>query len=77
MLVGYLCQQFAHRIARRWSFLPAECLPLTYNLICFNPLNANPKKWSNTLKQFVDNLPNNPVKSLSVFGHFVRLALKG
>ena len=22
---------------------------------CFNPLSANPKKWSNTLKQFIGN----------------------
>ena len=39
-----------------------------------NPLRANPRKWSNTLKQFVDNLPTN---CLSVFEHFVGLALKG
>ena len=38
-----------------------------------NPLSANPTKWSNTLKQFVGNLPN----CLSVFDHFVILALKG
>ena len=42
--------------------------------IPLNPLNANPTKWSNTLKQFVDNLPTN---CLSVFDHFVKLALKG
>ena len=30
--------------------------------------------WSNTLKQFVDKLPTN---CLSVFDHFVKLALKG
>ena len=35
----------------------------------FNPLSANPTKWSNTLKQFV--------AFLSVFNHFVGLALKG
>ena len=40
----------------------------------FNPLSANPTKWSNTLKQFVRNLPKN---CLSVFDHFVKLALKG
>ena len=40
----------------------------------FNPLSANPTKWSNTLKQFVGKLPTN---SLSVFDHFVILALKG
>ena len=36
-------------------------------------LNKN-EKYSNTLKQFVAKLPSN---SLSVFDHFVRLALKG
>ena len=33
---------------------------------------ANPTKWLNTLKHFVGKLP-----SLSVFDHFVWLALKG
>ena len=40
----------------------------------FNPLSANPTKWSNTLKQFVGSLPTN---CLSVFDHFVGLALEG
>ena len=40
----------------------------------FNPLSANLKKWSNTLKQFVGNLPT---YCLSVFDHFVGLAIKG
>ena len=40
----------------------------------FNPLSANLTKWSNTLKQFVDSFPTN---CLSVFDHFVKLALKG
>ena len=40
----------------------------------FNPFSAKLRKWPNTLKQFVGNLPTN---SLSVFGHFVGLALKG
>ena len=39
-----------------------------------NSLSANPEKWSNTLKQFVGNLPTN---FLSVFDHFMNLALKG
>ena len=39
-----------------------------------NPLSANPKKWSNTLKQFVGNLPTN---CLSVFDHLMNLAFKG
>ena len=38
-----------------------------------NPLSAKLTKWPNTLKQFVGNLPTN---CLSVFGHFVGLALK-
>ena len=40
----------------------------------FNPLNANPEKWSKTLKQIVGNLPT---ICLSVFDHFMNLALKG
>ena len=40
----------------------------------FNPLSANPTKWSNTLKQFVGNFPTN---CLSVFDHFMNLACKG
>ena len=39
-----------------------------------NPFSANPTKWSSTLKQFVGNLRTN---CLSVFDHFVKLALKG
>ena len=38
-----------------------------------NPFSANFTKWSNTLKQFVGDLPTN---CLSVFDHFVGLALK-
>ena len=40
----------------------------------FNTLSANPTKWSNTLKQFVDNFPTN---CLSVLDHVVGLTLKG
>ena len=39
-----------------------------------NALSVNLTKWSSTLKQFVGNLPTN---CLSVFDHFVKLALKG
>ena len=39
----------------------------------FNPLNVKFTKWSNTFKQVVGKLPRN---CLSVFDHFVRLALK-
>ena len=40
----------------------------------FNKWSVNPTKWSNILKQFVGNLLTN---CLSVFDHFVILALKG
>ena len=43
-------------------------------ILIFCPLSANPKKLSNTPKQFVDSLPMN---CLSLFDHFVGLALKG
>ena len=36
------------------------------------PLSAKITKWSNTFKQFVGNLPTN---CLSVFDHFVGMAL--
>ena len=39
-----------------------------------NPLSANPEKWSNTLKQIVGNMTT---ICLSVFDHFMNLALKG
>ena len=42
-------------------------------LLGVNPLSAKLIKWPNTLKQFVGNLPTN---CLSVFGHFVGLALR-
>ena len=43
-------------------------------MIQLSPLSVNPTIWSNTLKQFVGNLPMN---CLSVFDNFVKLALKG
>ena len=39
-----------------------------------NTLSVNPTKWSNTLKQIRRLLPTN---CLSMFDHFVGLALKG
>ena len=45
----------------------AQCL-----FIPLNPLSANPTKWSNTVQQFVANLPTN---FLGRFDHFVRLGL--
>ena len=47
---------------------------LIVSLSNLKPLSANPTKWSDTLKQFVGNLLTN---CLSVFDHFVGLALKG
>ena len=47
---------------------------IVVNVCKLNPLSANPTKWSNTLKQFVGNLPTN---YLSVIDHFVKLVLKG
>ena len=44
------------------------------HFIFFNNLSTNITKWSNTLKQFVGNFPTN---CLSVFDHFVGLALTG
>ena len=38
-------------------------------MLCFNPLSVNPTKWPNTLREFFGS-------SLSVFDHFVGLALK-
>ena len=46
----------------------------TLALLHLNLLSANPTKWSETLKQFVGNLP---INCLSVFDYFVGLALTG
>ena len=42
-------------------------------VFCLKPLRAKLTKWPNTLTQFVGNLPTN---CMSVFGHFLGLALK-
>ena len=58
-------------------YLPSLQLPficICIFIIFINPLSASFTKWSNTLKQFVGKLPTN---CLSVFDHFVGLALKG
>ena len=54
---------FSLRVAKKWLIV----------IFKFNPLGANPTKWSNTLKKFVGKLPT---KCLNVFDHFVGLALK-
>ena len=46
------------------------CVLVIYEAI--NPLSANPRKWSNTFKQFIGNLSTD---SLSMLDHFVELAL--
>ena len=48
--------------------------PIYTIMVGVNSLSAKFIKWSNTLKQFVGKLPAN---CLSVFDHFVELALKG
>ena len=62
---------------QNWKII-VQASPIRVNLqLMSNPslnhLSANPTKWSNTLKQFVGNLPTN---CLSVFDHIVKLALK-
>ena len=57
-----------------WQICKQNLLCWSAKVIHFNPLNASRKKWANTLKQFVGKLPMN---CLSVFIHFVGLALKG
>ena len=52
----------------------SACFMYMSALLLINPLSANFTKWSNTLSQFVGNLPTN---CLSVFDHIVGLALKG
>ena len=51
-----------------------KCLTIIPKYFDVNPLSANPTKWSNTLKNFVGNLPTN---CLNVFDHLVGLAFKG
>ena len=86
----FFCMNFENYPISVHCFLSAQCnaqfielmisIKLRWNItqkftiVAFNPLNANPKKWSNTLKRFVASFPTN---CLSVFDHFVGLALKG
>ena len=64
-LIGHNAQGNLYKIATSLEF------PMRTS---FNPLSASFTKWSNTLKQFVGKLATN---CLSVFDHFVGLALKG
>ena len=56
-----------------WYFYNFQILNCVSFALILNPLMANITKWSNTLKQFVGKLATN---CLSVFDHFVGLALK-
>ena len=51
----------------------SSCLRKLDGCFLLNSLSANPEKWSNTLKQIVGNLTT---ICLSLFDHFVNLALK-
>ena len=73
-----ICSHFCNfRMGRIDDELPASNL-ITPLFESFNgdvnSLSARPAKWLNMLKQFVSNLSTN---CLSVFDHFVVLALKG
>ena len=59
-------QELSKRI--KLHYLSRSVQPISIS----NSLRANPTKWSNTLKQFVGKMPTN---FLSVFDHFVGLAL--
>ena len=79
VLIAYLFLAFLKRgLLIKDKEIDAPCalyLPLSKSsLVSLNPLTAKISKWSNTLKQFVSNLSMN---CLSVFDHFVGLALKG
>ena len=63
-------------IYRQYFLLNLVNLLNLFLSIYFNPLSANPTKWSNTLKQFVE-LKTMPTNSLSVIDRFVGLVLKG
>ena len=76
----HLCQRFFLFADGLWQFRNIFFLPWwdrfknmikikVYSLLTLNLLSANSTKWSNTLKQFVGCC-------LSVFDHFVELALK-
>ena len=67
-----MCSSIIDYLYNAWCHRNIHNYPSTS--ILFNPLSASLKKWSNTIKQFVSNLPMN---CLSLFDHYVGLALKG
>ena len=64
--------RFAHKAVCSLKFVHSHLALFCFHFV--NPSSANPAKWSITLRQFVGSLPTN---CLSVFDHFVGLALKG
>ena len=60
----------------RWYVVHSKNVIVSFEVYYnwFNPLSANPTKWSNTLKQFAGKLATN---CLSVFDDFLGLAFKG
>ena len=65
---------FAVDLLLQWKEEIVFCNEFDFAVNTFKPSSTNPKKWSNTLKQFVDNLSMN---CLSVFDDFLGLARKG
>ena len=63
------CLQFG---LNEFDYFTLFLILLCFMLLLFL-LSVNPTKWSNTFKQFVGKLPTN---YLSVFHHFMILALK-
>ena len=59
---------------RKTVYLKMEKIQYKALKTVFNPLSSNPEKWSNTFKQIVGKMPT---ICLSVFDHFMNLALKG
>ena len=73
-MLNFYCLEKALGIVSPPHFVCDLSRKLSVILYSINLLSANPTKWSNKLKQFVGILPTN---CLSVFDHFVKLALKG
>ena len=69
--VSLYLKTVTYREPAKWCHLIT--LSVGFKIIII-PLSANPEKWSNTLKQIVGNLLT---ICLSVFDHFINLALKG
>ena len=77
-----LCQKHVRNVCRKINkYLTGFNFDSTYDskegsksVTSINSLSTIFTKWSDTFKQFVGNLLMN---CLSVFGHFVRLVLKG